>query len=183
MKVALKLICIDVKIVKVGYIVNVNNSIGKIAEINNGVCCILFPDGTESDISVDEAKTHVAKFLVQTSDLRTYPVVHSDFEDLMYAIHKTGEMEKFIKRGGHCEGRFTNVSMMPNIDDLIEIINIDIAEKYKLTDRQKRIGVISKVNSKFKFTAKFGTQDIKLVRNDFKIISGENAKQVFNVIF
>lgn len=179
MKVALKVIKIEVPAVKVGYVVIVDNYLAEVVEIVNNEVTVSFPDGTEQSITMDAAKVSVAKFLAQTPDLRTYPMVHSDFKNLLYMLGTKDKSRAVINGKGNCEGIFKNVPVNPQNGDIVELTNIDIAENHNMKEKILRIGVLANSTGKYKYNVQFRDGFIDLNRKDFRIIGSEDCRQVF----
>ena len=181
MKVAIRTIRINVKTIKPGYILLVNNYIGEVVLVTPTEVKVKYPDGTEEMVPINIAKESVAKFLAQTSDLRTYPIVHEDFYNIMWQFDTKEKCLSFLKNKSTAEGTFKNIPCMPTIDDVVEVINFQITDTYSMTDKTKRIGIIINSISKYKYNIRFGENVIALHRNDFKIISCDDSKQVFSL--
>lgn len=184
MKVTLRVITIDVTQVRQGYVILHNDFLGIVNSTDRDKTTISFPDNTEEIIATDDAKHLIAKFIVQTPDLRSYPVVHTNFIEIVETLKTRDICKNFLHKNNKVEGSFRNIPLLPKADDIIELININIAEKYKLlATRKDRIGTVLGAVSKFKHKIDFGNKIvIDLARNDIKIISGDDSKQVFELI-
>lgn len=179
MKVAIKVIKIPVKVIKTGYVLLVDKYFGEVVLVEPHQVKVKYPDESDELVPIDIAKECVAKFLAQTDDLRTYPLIHEDFYKIMWQFDTREKCAKFLANKGTVEGTFKNIPVMPKCEDIVELINIDIAEKHKLDNKTKRIGTISKATGKYKYNVLFATATISLNRADFKIVGSENSKQVF----
>ena len=181
MKVAVRTIRIPVKVIKTGYVVCINNFIGEVILVTDTEVKVKYPDESEEMIPIDIAKESVAKFLAQTPDLRTYPIVHEDFYRLMWFCNTREKCVSFLKNTSTAEGSFKNIPCMPKNDDVIEVTNVAITDAYKMTTKASRIGIINQSVSKYKYNVTFNAKVIQLSRNDFKIISSDDSKQVFTL--
>lgn len=181
MKVAIRTIRIPVKVIKPGYVVLIDNYLGEVVLVTNSEVKVKYPDETEQWVPIQDAKENVAKFLAQTDDLRTYPLIHEDFYKIMWQFDTREKCLTFLKKKATAEGTFKNIPLMPKNDDIIEVLNIDIAEAHKMDSKHKRIGVILNSLSKYKYNVSFGDKCVALHRTDFKIVSSDDSKQVFSI--
>lgn len=178
MKLVLRVIKIEVKVVKVGFVVFIDNLLGEVTEIIDNNAIVHFGDDTDESISLDIVRVSIAKFLAQTPDLRTYPLVHNDFKNIIYMLPTREKCKGLLEGKARCEGNFKNVFSSPTNNDVIEITNIDVIERFNLTNKLDRIGIISGRNGNY-YVIHFYNGTECLSRKDFRILSREDSHQVF----
>ena len=187
MLVNIKHILITVKTLKKGFTIRIDKMFGIIDSINGDTAEVLFVNDTRKTYTVEELKYCVVKFLAVMKDLNTFPVVHGDFYKLIYFFNDEGRMEKLLHdKEFTIEGSLENILAYPNVNDIVEIISLELANKHNLLkERTSRIGTIISTkkdgSSDGKFIVKFPTKTIPVKRSEFKILDGINAKQVFRI--
>lgn len=205
MKFKLKCILIDTK-PRTGYYIANNKELVAITKIDNKREICKLSNGNQ--ISIEEASHVVAKLIGETTHGEkqyTYSIVHGDYPILINSLNSEYVYDKDVELKDRlystyaeavidgatieCEGEFETILSKTEPEEVVEIINIDIIDKYSLYDKVDRLGVV-KVFDKAKqnFTIKMnklglGINEDTIVckRKDFKKVHVTNTISMIHV--
>ena len=183
MKATIKCILINVNSLKKGYVIRIDGLFGIVDNVNKDITSVKFTDDTTKDYTTEELKVCVVKFLAMMRDYRTYPIIHSDFYNIIYAYPKKEDVARMDARDIFCDGELVKVLNKANPEDCIEIVSLDIVTKHKMFDnRLKRLGVIEKYLGKNKYSVVINDRTLVIKRTDFKLLSeGGNEREIFRL--
>lgn len=202
MKFQLKCILIETK-PRTGYYVANEGTLVSIVKMDmkNGFCKL----SNGNKITIDQAKFCVAKLIgeVNIDDKPyTYSIIHGDYPILMADINcpikysdNVPEEDRIYKtyaealmdgKSVECTGDFETILTKTEPNEVIEITDIDIIDKYNLYDKVNRIGVVSdynKVKQTFSINLNNTDKDKPLIckRKDFKKLHTPNTITMLRV--
>lgn len=202
MKFQLKCILIETK-PRTGYYIANEGSLVTITkmDVKNGFCKL----SNGNKITIDQAKFCVAKLIgeVNIDDKPyTYSIIHGDYPILMADINRpveytdnVPEEDRIYKnyaealidgKSVECTGDFEIIFSKTQPNEVVEITNINIIDKFNLYDKVNRIGVVTdynKVKQTFTINLNNSDRDKPLVcqRKDFKKIHDENTITMLRV--
>ena len=202
MKFQLKCILIETKPRTGYYIANEGNLVTITRmDVKNGFCKL----SNGNRITIDQAKFCVAKLIGEvTIDDKpyTYSIIHGDYPILMADINRpveytdnTPEEDRIYKnyaealiagKSVECTGDFETIFSKTQPNEVVEITNINIIDRFNLYDKVNRIGVVTdynKVKQTFTINLNNSDRDKPLVcqRKDFKKIHDENTITMLRV--
>lgn len=197
MKFSLKLILIDTK-PRTGYYVVHNNELVTIVKTDNKKQTCKLSNGKV--ITIDQASHIVAKLIgevVNNDKTYTYSIVHGDYailaDQLTQAMDKSeGVDERYTAFDTYaealiaglpipCEGEFETIFAKSEPGEVVEIIDIDIIDKFELYEKPSRVGIIAEFNkSKQTFAINMNTGSLNedpiiCKRKDFKKCHSSNT--------
>lgn len=183
MKATIKCILINAAQLKKGWVIRIDGLFGIIEETNNKTTSVKFTDDSVQEYTTEELKCCVVKFLAMMRDLRTYPIIHSDFYSIIYAYPTKEDVKRMDSREVTCDGEIHKILNHANKEDCVEIVSMDIATKHNLlSDRLKRLGVIQKYVGKNKYLVKLPTKELTIKRSDFKLLTESgNEREIFRL--
>lgn len=202
MKFQLKCILIETK-PRTGYYIANEGSLVTITkmDVKNGFCKL----SNGNKITIDQAKFCVAKLIgeVNIDDKPyTYSIIHGDYPILMADINRpveytdnVPEEDRIYKnyaealiagKSVECTGDFETILSKTQPNEVVEITNINIIDKFNLYDKVNRIGVVTDYNkAKQTFTINLNNSDrdkpLVCQRKDFKKIHDENTITMLRV--
>lgn len=193
-----KLKCILIKTTpRTGYYVANKNDLVTIVKTDTkkGICKL----SNGESLSIDNAQHVVAKLIGEVTNndkTYTYSVVHGDYPIVMselkfpieYSedvpeearVYKTYAEALIDGNSMECEGEYEVILTKTEPNEVIEITNIDIIDKYELYDKVNRVGIVKEFNkAKQTFTIDLNnikTDDILICkRKDFKKVHSSNT--------
>lgn len=159
-------------------------------------------------ITIEDASKKVAKLIgeitVEKDDkviVKTYSIVHGDFDRIMQGLNSpipysddvTEEERKFktLKEAllagvkVRYEGVFENILTRTVVDEVVEIVSLDVVDRYQLYSRDDRVGVVTKFDKNSHcFEIKLNTTGtiVKCKREDFKKLHNDNVIQMLRTV-
>lgn len=188
MEATIKCFIIKIKNLKENFIVVVGNRFGVVTEIDNDTATVEFNnDGGATTFKqvykVNELKNSIAKFIAVMKDHKTYPIAHQSFFSIINVLTTEEQVIDLIteRKNFTCKGEFQIISTMPAKDDIVEITDIGVIDKYGLHNKINRIGTITSVSNNNNHTILlYNETTIKINRNKFKIIENDK-KELFKL--
>lgn len=201
----LKIITIETK-PRAGYYLNHNNDFVVVKKIVPQRNEVHLSNGDV--ISIEDASKKVAKLIgeitVEKEDkviTKTYSIVHGDFDRIMQGLNNpipykddVPEEERQFKTLKEAllagvkvryEGVFENILTRTVVDEVVEIVSLDVVDRYQLYSRDDRVGVVTKFdkNSHW-FEIKLNTTGaiVKCKREDFKKLHNDNVIQMLRTV-
>jgi len=176
--------------IKVGFLVQYNNSIYTVKSINsladNGV---IITDGTtEIEVALKELEGNVVKFLAIVSGNTPYSIFNADYAKIMNILEEEDETHGTILQAYLNHDRvFLNGNILKktiNVKDgnQVRLTDIHHIDKHNLYNYADRMFVIEKYDN-FYFYLQGITKNItvRCKREDFCIIDGENYRSFFKI--
>ena len=185
MKTHLEFILIDVKQVKKGFVVLVDNMFGTVSKMSATEVTIDFTNSESKKYPLKEISGKVVKFLAKFKDKRTIPIIHGDFNYILKYLSSSDDVrERFIKNNVriNLDGSITTIQARVEDNDIVEIIDLPFIDKHGIHNRADRLGVIEeRISIKFA-KIKLNSGNVhKLKRTQFSIVGRDNSKQLFKL--
>lgn len=205
MTFTLKIVSIETK-PKAGYYILHNNDILIIKKVIPQREEVKLENG--EIMSFSEASKKIAKLIgevnIEKGDkiiTKTYSIIHGDYsriiaslnQNLKYKDEVADEDIRYINmKEALMDGKsivydfeFENILTRTVIDEVVNITNLQIVDKYEIYRKEDRLGVVTKFdNINHIFTIKLNTSgtEVKCKREDFTKIHNDNIIQMLHVL-
>lgn len=187
MEFSLKLIQIETKL-KNNYYVLVDNELSTILYINYEDDIVKL--NNNKVYTIEDLKDKVVKFIGVYNN-QSYSITHGNFEAISNFLNSEVSYDNSIPEDKRiytsyldgllkdCKitlsGTFETILTKTIENESVIIRNIDIIDKFKLYDKQSRIGIVKSFNKKHIFEIECGNIIVNCKREDFKKLHKENT--------
>lgn len=200
MKAVLDIVYMTIQKPKRGYLLFVDHELNKVEELlpdgNLKLSNMYIEDSMVKNIS--EVQEKFVKFIVRTPKL-ILPIIHTDYKKLvtslnniisnMDAYDNADELiEDIINKNVEVsiDGEISKIPCKVLDDDKVEIVSLNIVDKYTLYDKTKRIfkviSILNKgVNTQYVLKSTIDDLVIQANRESFSIVGKHNFKDLFSI--